>query len=60
MADILKFTDTIIIDESIQEYECHEYDTITGINLNIGDDIRISIESQRLMVLITPMQMRLL
>ena len=46
MADILKFTDTPIIDERIEEYEYHEYDTITGTNLNNGGDIRISIESQ--------------
>ena len=30
MADILKFTETPIIDESIEEYEYHEYDPITG------------------------------
>ena len=78
MADILKFTDTPIIDESIEEYEYHKYDPITGTNLNNGGDIRISIESQdvfthpsesylifegrltRLMVLLTPMQMKLL
>ena len=46
MADILKFTETPIIDESIKEYEYHEYDPITGTNLNNGGDIRISIESQ--------------
>ena len=46
MADILKFTDTAIIDESIEEYEYHEYDPITGISLNNGGDIRISIEFQ--------------
>ena len=48
MADILKFTDTPIIDESIEEYECHEYDPITGTNLDNGGfgDIRLSIESQ--------------
>ena len=45
MADILQFTDNPIIDESIEEYEHHEYDPITGTNLNSGD-IRISIESQ--------------
>ena len=37
MADILKFTDTPIIDE---------YEPITGTSLNNGGDIRISIESQ--------------
>ena len=46
MADILKFTDTSIIDESIEEYEYHEYEPITGTSLNNGGDIRISIESQ--------------
>ena len=44
-ADILKFTDSQIIDESIEEYEYHEYKPITGTNLNLGD-VRISIESQ--------------
>ena len=42
MADILKFTDTPIIDESIEEYEYHEYETITGTCLNNGGNIRIS------------------
>ena len=46
MADILKFTDTQIIDKSIEEYEYHEYDPITDTNLTNGDDTRISIESQ--------------
>ena len=45
MADLLKFTETQIIDESIEEYEYHEYDPITGTNLNNGGDNRISIES---------------
>ena len=46
MADILKFTEPPLIDESIEEYEYHEYDPITGTNLNNGGDIRISIELQ--------------
>ena len=46
MADILKFTETAIIDESIEEYEYHEYDPITATNLNSGGNIRISIESR--------------
>ena len=46
MADILQFTDTLIIDESIEQYEYHEYDPITGTNLNNGGDIRVSIELQ--------------
>ena len=46
MADILKFTETQLIDESIEEYEYHEYEPITGTSLNNGGDLRISIESQ--------------
>ena len=46
MADILKFTDTPIIDESIEEYEYHEYEQITGTSLNNGGDMRFSVESQ--------------
>ena len=46
MADILKFTDTPIIDERIEEYENHEYEPITGTSLNNGGDVRINIESQ--------------
>ena len=46
MEDILKFTDNPIIDESIEEYEYHEYEPITGTSLNNGGDIRINIESQ--------------
>ena len=46
MADISKFTDTPIIDESIEEYENYEYEPITGTSFNNGGDIRISIESQ--------------
>ena len=40
MTDILKFTETPIIDESIQEYEYHEYKPITGTSLNNGGDVR--------------------
>ena len=32
--DILKFTDIPVIDESIDEYEYHEYEPITGTSLN--------------------------
>ena len=46
LADILKFTDTPIIDESIEEYEYHEYEPIIGTSHNDGSHIRISIESQ--------------
>ena len=43
MADILKFIDTPTVDESIEEYEYHEYEPITGTSLNNGGDIRIII-----------------
>ena len=46
MADILKFAETPLIDESIEQYEYHEYDPITDTNLNNCGDIRIDIESQ--------------
>ena len=46
LTDQLKCTETQIIDESIEEYEYNEYDTITGNNLNNGGDIRISTEAQ--------------
>ena len=46
MADILTLSDSPIIDESIEEYEYHEYEPITGTSLYSGGDIRISIESQ--------------
>ena len=46
MAYILKFTDFPIINESIEEYEYHEYEPSTGTSLNNGGNIRISIESQ--------------
>ena len=45
MADILKFIETPLMDESIEKYEYYEYDPITGTHLNNGFDIRISIES---------------
>ena len=44
MADVLKVTDTPIIDECVEEHEYHEYDSITSTNLNNGCNIRISIE----------------
>ena len=46
MADILKFTESPIIDESIEEHEYNEYEPITGTSLNNGGDVRSSIESQ--------------
>ena len=46
MADTFKFSNIPIIDESIEEFECHENEPITGTRFNNGGDIRISVESQ--------------
>ena len=46
MAYILKFSDSPVLDESIEEYEYHDYEPITGASINNGGDVRISIESQ--------------
>ena len=49
MSDIFKFTETPLVDKSVHEYEYHEYEPITGFNLNHnGGEIRITIESQDL------------
>ena len=44
--DILKIDETIAKDESIEEYEYHEYEPITGANLNKPGEIRITVETQ--------------
>lgn len=46
--DILRFTEAPMKDESIEEYEHHEYEPITGTNLNNLGEIRINIETQDL------------
>ena len=46
--DILRFTEAPLKDESIEEYEYHEYERITGTNLNNPGEIRINIETQDL------------
>ncbi len=46
--DILRFTEAPLKDESIEEYEYHEYEPITGTNLNNPGEIRINIETQDL------------
>ena len=46
MADLLKFTDSQISDDSIEEYEYHQHEPVTGASLSNGGDVRISIESQ--------------
>ena len=44
--DILKIDEPLSRDESIEEYEYHEYEPITGSNLNNPGEIRITIETQ--------------
>ena len=47
-SEILSFTEKPIIDESIQEYEYHEYEPQTRTNLNSAGEITINIELQDL------------
>ena len=44
--NMLKIDEPLAKDESIEEYEYHEYEPITGSNLNNPGEIRISIETQ--------------
>ena len=46
MSSILKITEPISSDTSIDEYEHHEYGTIAGTNLNNFGEIKIIIETQ--------------
>ena len=46
MSSILKITEPILNDDSIDKYEYFEYCPITGTNLDNIGDIRITIESQ--------------
>ena len=46
MSSILRITDSILNDDSIDKYEYFEYLPITGTNLDNIEDIRINIESQ--------------
>ena len=49
MGDILRITDPIPNDDSIDKYEHFEYEPVMGTNLNnSGGDIRINIETQDL------------
>ena len=47
-SEILKFTEKPIIDDSIQEYEHHEYEPQARTNLNSAGEIVINIELQDL------------
>ena len=47
MNSILRITDPILIDDSIDKYEDTEYEPVVGTNLNSpGQDIRLTIETQ--------------
>ena len=46
MNNILNIKENPLTDESIESYEYHEYETITGTSLNNNGEIRISIETQ--------------
>ena len=47
-SQILTFTEKPITDESIQKYECHEYEPQARTNLNSAGEIVINIELQDL------------
>jgi len=46
--NISQITEKTQIDESIEEYEYHSYEPITGTDLNRPGEIRINIETQGL------------
>jgi len=46
--EILNITEKPEIDQSIEEYEFHSYEPITGTDLNTPGEIRINIETQDL------------
>ena len=46
MNNILRITDPILSDDSIDKYEHFEYNPVVGTNLNNEGDIRINIETQ--------------
>ena len=46
--DILRISETPMQDESIESYETHEYEPVTGASLNNLGEIRINIETQDL------------
>src|SRR5688572_7302672 len=47
-SDILNITEVSPVDEGIEKYEWHEYNPVSGANLNSAGEIRINIESQDL------------
>src|SRR6218665_824192 len=47
-SDILKITDIVLVDETIERYEFHGYEPTARTNLNTASEIRINIELQDL------------
>ena len=47
-SEILRFSEKPVIDETIQEYEYHEYEPQARTNLNSAGEININIELQDL------------
>ena len=47
-SEILRFSEKPVVDESIQEYEYHEYEPQARTNLNSAGEININIELQDL------------
>ena len=47
-SDILNITEASSVDEGIEKYEWHEYESVARTNLNSAGEIRINIESQDL------------
>ena len=47
---MLKLKKYLATDESIEEYEYHEYEPITGSTLNSPRDIRITIQMQDIFI----------
>ena len=48
-SEILRFTEKPVIDETIQEYEFHEYEPQARTNLNSAGEIIINIELRDLL-----------
>ena len=48
--DLLNFTEAPVTDEAIEEYEYHQYEPVTGTNLNNPGEIRITIQNQDIFI----------
>ena len=46
--EILQFTNTSLLDESIESYQYHSIDPVIGTDYNKSGEIRINIELQAL------------